>query len=113
MKVCIVAKGKGSLKDKIEKNFEKAKVFTIIDSETDQIVTIQQIKKVFSDSFDQAEFVSELGVDSIICSELDDNSLLYFCRNNIIVSTQARGTVENAYNMWKNGELPLEHVSED
>ena len=113
MTICVSAKASGAFKDKIEKQFENAKVFTIIESETDQIVEIYKVKKKFKDLFDFAELLSEKGVDSIICTEMDTNIILPFSRYTITVFTEAHGTVENAYNMWKKGELPANHVSED
>ena len=105
MKICIPTEGDRGLDDDVGEHFGRVPTYTIIDSETDIVKIIQNTSEHMNGSGYPPEIMQQEGVDVMICQGLGKRAISMFEEFGINVYIGASGTVKNAVNAFKQGNL--------
>jgi predicted Fe-Mo cluster-binding NifX family protein len=106
MKICVTATA-GSLDSQIDPRFGRCAYFIIVDSETMQFEAIQNIAAGASGGagINAAQTIADKGVKLLITGNVGPNAFGALSAASIEVATGAFGTVREAIEKFKKGEL--------
>ena len=107
MKVAVPAQD-GSLDAKIDMRFGRAKCFIVVDPDTwgfEVVDNKQNIQAPAGAGIQAAQIVADHGADVLIAGNCGPNAFRTLKAANIKVSTGLDGTVREAIDSYKNGEL--------
>ncbi len=106
MKICVPSNSKGGLDDLVGEHFGRVLTYTIKDTETNEIGTIENKSEHMGGVGLPPELLSQAGVDVMLCGGLGNKAVQQFEQFGIEVYVGANGTVEEAIMAWEAGKLP-------
>jgi len=105
MKVAIPSQGDTGLKEGISEHFGRSPNYTIIDTKTDKIEILNNTSHHMGGVGYPPEILRDAGVEALICRGLGLRAIQMFKEEGIKVYVGASGTVGDALESWKAGEL--------
>lgn len=105
MRLCIPSSGSEGLGSTVGQHFGKVPYFTVVNSETGEVEIVPNTSEHMGGIGVPPEQLSKQGVDVMLCGGLGRKAVQLFESYGIEVYTGASGTVADAVNAWKNGEL--------
>jgi predicted Fe-Mo cluster-binding NifX family protein len=107
MKVAITAQGT-TLDAQVDSRFGRAKYFAVMDTEQDTFDCIdngQNLNAAQGAGIQAAQNVADLNVDALITGHCGPKAFRTLSAANVKIFVGASGTVREAFEMYKNGEL--------
>jgi len=105
MRVSIPTRDENGLEGIVEQHFGKAPTYTIIDTETDQVIVIPNTSEHMGGVGLPPEYLNQNGVDVMLCGGLGFKAVRMFESYGIKVFVGAGGTVRETFEAWKAGKL--------
>jgi len=105
MKIAVPTIGSRGLEELIGEHFGRTQTYTIVDSESNKIKTIDNTSHHMGGQAYPPELLSKEGVEAILCSGMGGRAIRMFREHNISVYVGAFGTVKDALESWRAGEL--------
>ena len=105
MKVCIPTNGNNGLDDTVGEHFGRVNTYTIVDLENDSVNVIPNTSNHMGGSRNPPEILAEHSVNVMICQALGRRAISMFSDFGIEVYIGAIGTVKDAIDAYKNGNL--------
>jgi predicted Fe-Mo cluster-binding NifX family protein len=105
MKLCIPTTDSGGLDDTVCDHFGRAPTFTVVDTETDEVLVVKNRSEHMGGLGKPPEHIAKTGAEVLICSGLGPRAIDMLVEFNIKVFVGATGTVKDAIDMWKDGKL--------
>jgi predicted Fe-Mo cluster-binding NifX family protein len=110
MKLCIPTMGGGGLDDAVSDHFGRAPTFTVVDTETNEVLVIKNRSEHMGGLGKPPEHVAKTGAKVLLCSGLGPRAIDMLVGFGIEVFVGATGTAKDAIGMWKEGKLtPANH----
>ena len=107
MKICIPTMGQKGMDEQVGEHFGRVPTYTIVDTETGGTQTIQNTTVHTGGTGYAPDLISEHGAQTMLCGGLGRKAIQMFTDKGIMVYVGASGTVTDAINMWKAGQLQL------
>jgi len=106
MKICVSSTGK-DLNAGVDQRFGRCQYFLIVDTETMNVKTISNESALSSGGagIQAAQIVTKEGVDTVITGNIGPNAFQILQAAGIKVFTGAEGTIEDAIERYKKGNL--------
>jgi predicted Fe-Mo cluster-binding NifX family protein len=107
MKLVITSEGE-SLQSPVDPRFGRAKFFVVIDTETQVVTAIQNavnLNAIQGAGIQAGKTIVELGIKSLITGHIGPKAFATLQSGNVEVYTGATGTVADAVEQLKNGQL--------
>ena len=106
MKVAVSSTG-GSLESAVDSRFGRCSVFLIVDTETMkyQAVPNSSIGAAHGAGIGAAQSVAQLGVKAVLTGQVGPNAHMALSQGGVQIYTGASGTVRQAVEAYKRGEL--------
>jgi len=104
-KLCIPTEGQGGFDDRVGEHFGRVPTYTIYDTETDAVKVVDNASEHAGGTGLPADILSGLGIDVLLCSGLGRRAIGILSGNGIEVCTGLTGTVREAIETWKRGQL--------
>ena len=105
MKIAVPTISKKGFEDLIGQHFGRSPTYTIVDSESSAVKVVNNTSHHMGGSGYPPELLSKKGVKAILCSGMGSRALQMFKDAGIKVYVGAFGTVADAIESWRNGEL--------
>ncbi len=105
MKVCVPSEGTGGLDAPVGEHFGRVPTYTVYDTETGQVEVLPNESEHMGGSGLPGQLLAQAGVDVLLCAGLGRRALALLHERGIEVRTGASGTVREAIEAWKNGQL--------
>jgi predicted Fe-Mo cluster-binding NifX family protein len=105
MKVCVPSEGAGGLEDRVGEHFGRVPTYTVVDTETGQVEVLRNESEHTGGTGLPGGILVRAGVDVVLCTGLGARALALLEGSGIEVCTGASGTVREAIESWKRGEL--------
>ena len=105
MKIAVPTDGDGGLSEPIGRHFGRVRNYTIVDSETNEVTILPNTSHHMGGAGYPPEILSDAGVDIMLCSGLGRRAIQMFEEMGVRVYVGAAGTVKDATESWKSGEL--------
>lgn len=105
MKICVPTMGKGGLDDIVGEHFGRVPTYTIINLETEEVKIVPNISHHMGGQGDPPQIMAREGVNVMICQGLGRRAINMFEDLGITVYIGASGTVRDAVNTFKKGNL--------
>lgn len=105
MKVGVPTLGNLGLEERVSPHFGRAPIFTIVDTETGEVSVAPNTSRHAGGRGNNPEQLAESGVRVMICSDLGPRAIRMFEQFGIEVFVGAMGTVKEALEKWRSGEL--------
>jgi predicted Fe-Mo cluster-binding NifX family protein len=105
MRISIPSMGNKGLEDIVGQHFGRVPYYVIFDTETEKVETIDNISTHMGGSGYPPELLHAHKVDIMLCSGLGQRAVSMFEQLGIEVFVGATGTVQNAIDAWRRGEL--------
>lgn len=105
MKICIPSMGKNGLEEMVGEHFGRVPAYTVINTETDEVSTIENTSEHLGGRGYPAEILSKAGIDVMICGGIGRRAISMFSEKGIKVYAGASGTVKDTLSKFNNGEL--------
>jgi predicted Fe-Mo cluster-binding NifX family protein len=112
MKICIPTMGNKGLEDSVGEHFGRVPTYTIIDLDTNHIKVIPNISHHMGGQGYPPEILSKEGVNVMVCRGLGRRAISMFEEIGIDVYIGASGTVKDAVQAYKNGQLQRAGVND-
>jgi predicted Fe-Mo cluster-binding NifX family protein len=105
MKVCIPTNSDKGLNDYVGEHFGRVSTYTIVDLEKNDVKVIPNTSNHMGGTKNPPEVLAEYGVNVMICQGLGRRAIIMFNDFGIDVYIGASGTVKDAIDAYKKGEL--------
>ena len=105
MKVCIPTYGEKGLDDQVGDHFGRVPTYTIVDLETNEIKIVPNTSRHMDGQGNPPEIMAKEGVHVLICRGLGRRAIAMFEDLRIDVYIGAHGTVKDAIDAYKSGNL--------
>lgn len=105
MKVCIPTNSERGLDDTVGEHFGRVPTYTIVDLESEDVKVIPNTSNHMGGTKNPPEVLVEHGVNVMICQGLGRRAITMFNDFGIDVYIGASGTVKDAIDAYKNGQL--------
>lgn len=105
MRLSVPSMGNNGLSDEVSLHLSNAPFFTIFDTESEEIEIIKNTSQHMGGTGCPPEIMHSKGVIICLCSGLGPRAVHMFEELGIIVYCGAMGTVKDAIDAWKRGEL--------
>ncbi len=105
MKVAIPTMDRNGMNAEVGAHFGRSPTFTIVDTETGEADTIDNVAEHFGGRRKTPELLQEADVDAVLCSAVGPRAIHAFQNMGIHVFVGASGTVESAVEDFKSGGL--------
>ncbi len=105
MKVCIPTMGDKGLDEQVGEHFGRVPTYTVYDSETEELNIMDNTSGHAGGSGYPAEILANAGINVMVCGGLGSRAISMFEQSGVMVYIGARGTVKEALDMWKAGQL--------
>ena len=105
MKVCIPTNGEKGLEDTVGEHFGRVPTYTIVDLENDKVKVVPNESHHMGGRGYPPELLAKEGVTTMICQGLGRRAITMFSDFGIEVYVGASGTVKDAINAYKQGNL--------
>lgn len=107
MKVCVPSMGNSGLEEEVSLHFGRASTFTIVNLENDDVKVLPNTSEHMGGFGKPPETMIREGVNVMLCSGLGPRAIAMFEEYGIEVYVGAAGTVKDAIDSWKNGQLQM------
>jgi len=107
MKVCVSTIGSSGLDENVSPHFGRAPTFTIVDIDTQKVKVVANTSEHMGGFGKPPETMIKEEVNVVLCSGLGPRAIAMFEQYGIEVYVGATGTVKNAIDSWKNGQLQM------
>jgi len=104
-RVCIPTAGPGGLDDLVGEHFGRVPSYTIYNSETGEVVVVDNTSEHAGGSGLPAQILAGLGIDVLLCNGLGRRAIGILNENGIEVCVGVSGTADEAIESWKGGRL--------
>lgn len=104
MKLCIPTDS-GGLDDTVSGHFGRAPTFTVIDTETNEVLVVKNRSEHMGGLGKPPEHIAKTGAEVLICAGLGARAIDMLAGFGIEIFVGATGTVRDAVDMWKEGKL--------
>ncbi|KKG18105.1 dinitrogenase iron-molybdenum cofactor biosynthesis protein [Methanosarcina sp. 2.H.T.1A.6] len=105
MKVCVPTRDNNGMEGTIEQHFGKAPTYTILDTDSGEVSVIPNTSEHMGGVGLPPEFLYKNGVNIMLCSGLGYKAVKMFESYGINVFVGVEGTVQDAIEAWKAGQL--------
>jgi predicted Fe-Mo cluster-binding NifX family protein len=105
MRVCIPTNGRGGLDDHVSEHFGRARTFTMVDTDSDDVNVIDNTSEHMGGVGKPPEHIARTGAKVLLCSGLGPRAVAMFESYGISVYVGACGTVRETIQMWREGKL--------
>jgi predicted Fe-Mo cluster-binding NifX family protein len=105
MRISVPSMGNKGLEEEVSPHFGRAPIFTIYDTETEKVEIVPNTSQHLGGTGYPPEIMHANGVDVMLCSGLGSRAVHMFEQLGIMVYVGAMGTVKDAIDTWKRGEL--------
>jgi len=105
MKICIPTIGENGLDDVVGEHFGRVPSYTIINLDTNEVKVIPNTSEHMGGQGQPPQIMAQEGVNVMICRGLGRRAITMFEELGIDVYIGASGTVRDAINAFKSGEL--------
>jgi len=105
MRISVPSMGNKGLSEQISPHFGRAPVFTIYEMESEKVEILPNTSQHMGGTGYPPEIMHAYRVDIMLCSGLGPRAVDMFEKLGIMVYVGATGTVKNAIDAWKNGNL--------
>ena len=105
MKVCIPTMGDKGIDEQIGTHFGRVPTYTIVDTETGDVQVINNTTTHMGGVGYAPDLINDAGADVMLCDGLGRKAIQMFQEKGIMVYVGATGTVSDAIDMWKAGQL--------
>lgn len=105
MKVCVPSEGVGGLDDRVGEHFGRVPTYTVVHTETGEAEVLRNDSEHMGGTGLPGEILARAGVDVVLCAGLGGRALALLEGSGIEVCTGVSGTVREAIESWKRGEL--------
>ena len=105
MRIAIPTDGETGLNELVGQHFGRVRNYTIVDSETNETTILPNTSHHMGGVGYPPELLAEAGVDTLLCSGLGRRAIQMFQEKGVHVHVSAHGTVKDAIESWKRGEL--------
>jgi predicted Fe-Mo cluster-binding NifX family protein len=105
MKICIPTMGNNGLDDIVGEHFGRVPTYTIVDIDTYEVKVIPNTSHHMGGYGDPPEIMAREGVNVMVCQGLGRRAISMFENLGIAVYIGASGTVRDAVDMFKQGNL--------
>jgi predicted Fe-Mo cluster-binding NifX family protein len=110
MKLCIPSMENGGLDDLVSDHFGRAPTFTVVDTESGEIMVVRNRSEHMGGLGKPPEHIAKTGAKVMLCSGLGPRAIDMLQSFGIQVFIGASGTVKDTVQMWKDGKLqPATH----
>jgi predicted Fe-Mo cluster-binding NifX family protein len=106
MRVTVPTSGDKGLAEDVNNHIGMAPTYTIVNTETGEVRTVENTSNHRGGVGMPPEVIARAGTDVVLCSTLGQRAIDLFRGFGIKVHIGAEGTVEEAINAWKAGQLP-------
>jgi predicted Fe-Mo cluster-binding NifX family protein len=106
MQICIPTLDSNGFDSAVSSHFGKAKMFAIVDDETNEIRFVENNGQHHGGGMTPAEIIGQHNVDVVLCGGLGVKAVKLFEQQGITVYCDAAGTVYDAMKSYKSGNLP-------
>ncbi len=104
-RICVPTAGRGGIDDNVGEHFGRVPTYTIYNTETGEVKTVDNTSEHMGGQGLPGEILGSLGIDVLLCSGLGRRALSLLDEQGIEVCTGVTGTVREAIDRWKNGNL--------
>jgi len=105
MKICIPSMGTAGLDEQVGEHFGRVPTYTVYDSETEEVTVMNNTSEHMGGVGLPAEILARKGINTMLCGGLGSRAVSLFEMSGVMVYIGARGTVRDAINAWKAGQL--------
>lgn len=105
MKVAVPTVGNKGLDEVIGEHFGRVPTYTIVDSDTKEFKVIENASHHMGGQGLPPELLEKEGVEVMLCTSLGRRAIMLFKEKGIKVYAGAFGTVSDALESWRAGEL--------
>ena len=105
MRISVPSMGNKGLEDMVGQHFGRVPTYTIWDSETENVEVVSNTSEHMGGIGLPPELMNAHKVDIMLCSGLGQRAVQMFENFGIMVYVGAMGTVKDAIEAWKRGEL--------
>ena len=105
MKVCIPTMGARGLEEQVGEHFGRVPTYTVYDTESEEVTIMDNTSGHMGGSGYPAQILADAGIGTMICGGLGRRAVSMFEQAGVMVYIGARGTVREALEMWKAGQL--------
>jgi predicted Fe-Mo cluster-binding NifX family protein len=105
MKLCVPTMGKRGLDEQVGEHFGRVPTYTIVDTETNEVEVMDNISEHMGGRGYPPQIIVKTGAEVMLCSNLGRRAIAMFEDLGIMVYVGAYGTVRDAVQMWKEGQL--------
>jgi len=97
--------GNRGLDELVGEHFGRVPSYTIVDTETKEVKVIDNASHHMGGQGYPPEIIARTGAETMLCGGLGSRAINMFEQLGIMVYIGAHGTVENALQMFENGQL--------
>lgn len=97
--------GDKGLDEQLGEHFGRVPTYTCVDAETNEVEVIDNTSEHTGGVGYPPDLIANAGVEVMVCSGLGRRAILMFQEKGIMVYVGAYGTVGDALQMWKEGQL--------
>ena len=105
MKICIPTMGDKGMDEQVGEHFGRVPTYTVVDTESGDLMAIKNTTVHMGGSGYAPDLISGYGAEIMLCGGLGRKAIGMFSEKGIMVYVGASGTVTDAINMWKAGQL--------
>lgn len=105
MKLAVPSSDSGGLKDLVGEHFGRVPNYTLFDTETNEVAIVKNTSEHAGGTGYPPEILAPAGAEAMLCGGLGRRAIMMFQELGIMVYVGARGTVQDAIQMWKDGQL--------
>jgi len=105
MKVCIPTMGDRGMDESVGEHFGRVPTYTLVNTETGEVKVIQNTTTHMGGTGYAPDLISQHGAEVMLCGGLGRKAIQMFEEKGIMVYVGASGTVADAINHWKAGQL--------
>lgn len=106
MNICIPILSAQGLNSPVSSHFGRAHAFAMVNDETNEVSIVQNTGQHHGGALTPAQLIGQAGTDVVLCGGLGVKAVRIFEQQGIHVYCQASGTVTDALQAYKNGDLP-------
>jgi predicted Fe-Mo cluster-binding NifX family protein len=105
MKVSVPSMGDRGLDEQVGEHFGRVPTYTVFDTETNEVQVIENTSEHMGGTGYPPDLLANAGVNVMVCGGLGRKAIMMFEEMGIMVYIGAQGTVKEAIQMWKDGQL--------
>jgi predicted Fe-Mo cluster-binding NifX family protein len=105
MKICVPTNGQGGYDDVVCEHFGRAPTFTVVDTDGNTVKVVGNTSEHMGGSGKPPEQIAMTGAQVLVCSGLGPRAIGMLESIGIEVYVGAQGTVRQAIEMWRSGQL--------